>query len=660
MLDALLAAALALRQDPADLAERFRSDRIEEREEAEARLKTLGAAARTLLEKLAKDPDAEVVQRARGLIRRIELADALSPGLWTARPGLADRLAVAPPVDWSKVFFECAREGSELRARATRGDLRLLAPAAFAGAESTSEKAAVLGIAAGHGVTFPVWVLEEGLRHPLAVLRESAAWAAEAGGVAEAIPLLLPLLEDGNEKVRIAASEALETLRAPQLLPRLKQSAEAPGAGSVELRRYATAAGAAAVPFLRERLRHPSDDMREAAALALGELGAKEAAEDLERIARDPDAGVRAEVVRALGRAGRIGPLEEALADPRDDVRSAALEGLERLKSRDSVPTLLRVAEGKGAPGIRAIRLLGELGDSRAVPVLSRLLREPLLARSAALALARLDAGGVLPVLLEVLQAPGSGLSDPEKGAVLARLADVETLLRLAVGDEHRDAALHALSQKRPGRPELLRHRDAGIRSAACAAFEGPEAEAALAPLLADPEPTVRRSAVRALSRLCGEQAADRFREGLKDGELEVRLAAAEALCLLGLKDGVPVLLQEDRGRLALNAVRRPELWGRLGGVRMGSELRGAPATLLGEVARRAGLGSDTALDLDESRDRTRWTIEGPDLTAIDVLRYASEAFLETVFESDRLVMLPSEQAHEFWKRWWESEGKAR
>lgn len=68
-------------QDAAHLArkliEQLRSDKIETRGEAEARLKQLGKGALPELEKAAQDKDAEVAGRVARLIRIIKLGESL-------------------------------------------------------------------------------------------------------------------------------------------------------------------------------------------------------------------------------------------------------------------------------------------------------------------------------------------------------------------------------------------------------------------------------------------------------------------------------------------------------------------------------------------------------------------------------------------------------
>src|SRR5687768_3913211 len=85
---ALLLAALGLRPDEADeLVQRLRSGNVEERAAAAERLKELGAAARPVLEKAAKDADAEVAGRARTLLDLLRLKERLGPRLGSLLAG---------------------------------------------------------------------------------------------------------------------------------------------------------------------------------------------------------------------------------------------------------------------------------------------------------------------------------------------------------------------------------------------------------------------------------------------------------------------------------------------------------------------------------------------------------------------------------------------
>jgi HEAT repeat protein len=112
------------------------------------------------------------------------------------------------------------------------------------------------------------------------------------------------------------------------------------------------------------------------------------------------------------------------------DGRLAALEVLERLEDRAALPRILDLArDDRDEVALRALEALGSRLDPRAVAPLSRLLAGPASAprrRGAALALARLQAGG----LVEALDPLAVRLLDEREAAGL-RIAILEALLGL-------------------------------------------------------------------------------------------------------------------------------------------------------------------------------------------------------------------------------------
>src|SRR6185295_2365970 len=99
---------LALQDGARELVEKLRSDTIAERETAMRRLRELGKEAAPVLEKAAKDPDAEVARRAGFLLRCLALQDSLSPALRKAVPGIEDLLAAGRTRAWTEAFLRAA------------------------------------------------------------------------------------------------------------------------------------------------------------------------------------------------------------------------------------------------------------------------------------------------------------------------------------------------------------------------------------------------------------------------------------------------------------------------------------------------------------------------------------------------------------------------
>ncbi len=104
-----------------------------------------------------------------------------------------------------------------------------------------------------------------------------------------------------------------------------------------------------AVAPLREALSDADAGLRTHAALALGELSAREAAGDLARVLlSDGDAGVRKAAAAALGAAGGEGarePLKKALADADIQVRWNAALPLARFADEAAVPVIAEMLD---------------------------------------------------------------------------------------------------------------------------------------------------------------------------------------------------------------------------------------------------------------------------------------------------------------------------
>ena len=100
----LLTAQSETTRQAQNLVEKLRSDKIEEREQAVHKLKQLGKAALPELEKVVEDPDREVAERARHLLRFIGIATRIPPGVAQALPGIEERLDREEGFVWTKLF----------------------------------------------------------------------------------------------------------------------------------------------------------------------------------------------------------------------------------------------------------------------------------------------------------------------------------------------------------------------------------------------------------------------------------------------------------------------------------------------------------------------------------------------------------------------------
>ncbi|MEU5592983.1 HEAT repeat domain-containing protein [Streptomyces sp. NPDC020298] len=165
----------------------------------------------------------------------------------------------------------------------------------------------------------------------------------------------------------------------------------------------------------------------------------------------------------------------------------------------------------------------------------------------------------VVAAVLDVLCDEGSPVDWTVPADVLCRIGEpaLLPLAEAAVSAGSAEAARRVawtLGRLEVGRPgvyaSLLRHRDAGVRSAALSAFQG-EGEAAsavmeqLIPLLGDPEPEVRRRAVRVFKGI-GTGAVPKLRRLRREPAPGpgIRAGALEALAAIG---GPAVLDDRDQ-----------------------------------------------------------------------------------------------------------------
>jgi hypothetical protein len=177
-------------------------------------------------------------------------------------------------------------------------------------------------------------------------------------------------------------------------------------------------------------LRDQDAGMRADAAYELGFSGDPRARRALAVALEDRDETVRRLAVEALARLGdpaAVGPLVDRLEDAAGSVRQAAEEALAGFGT-DAVPALAdEVVAGarrrKPSPGLlAAARVLGRIGDDRAVEPLALLLREgsPGARPAAAEALESLGLTAGLPALRAALGDPLPEVRDAARQAIVA------------------------------------------------------------------------------------------------------------------------------------------------------------------------------------------------------------------------------------------------
>ncbi len=275
-------------------------------------------------------------------------------------------------------------------------------------------------------------------------LRAEVARALGLLSSAEAADALVDLaLDDSDECVRGAATEALGKCGFPQKRRLLAGALEAED----EVRRARATAmlrvlgGAEAGKQLVDALDDPSDQVREAALEGLSGVEVSGLTEGLLPRLKSPDARVRAEVAVQLGRGGAVQSVDalvQALCDPEEDVRVAALGALASmgravrrhqgvLTARRSDPSA-RVREAAAATLNQLRGAWSDLGEATEV------FRQGPLSRSAAAAVVEMAAAGDLDPLLRALanQQSDRVVAESLAGPVRAKLPALLAALRKA------------------------------------------------------------------------------------------------------------------------------------------------------------------------------------------------------------------------------------
>jgi HEAT repeat protein len=350
-------------------------------------------------------------------------------------------------------------------------------------------------------------------------IRESAVRIAGYFGYPECSEVLLHSIHDADENVRRAAVENLPNLDEALVLPVLKTA-----------------------------IRDESAKIRAAAAQSLGHLESVSAVPDLLRAMTDSDTWVRYYTARALGRIRSpesMDVLANALrSDPANQVRIAAADALGSIGGRRTVSLLAPYVNSEDHDlSQAALMALGVVGHPDAFqPILSALRSsepEQRLVAVRAMA-ARRDQEAV-----EALQWAASAESNEAvaEAAIeeLARMAtpdSIASLLRIASDRRLRERVIDQIS--RLGRTHLnlikagLSNPQLETRRAVVEALgrmKNPEASEALITALDDERAEVRLAALLALRRL-GSQVPHRklWNIAQNDPDAGVREAAAQGL----------------------------------------------------------------------------------------------------------------------------------
>jgi HEAT repeat protein len=366
-----------------------------------------------------------------------------------------------------------------------------------------------------------VTALVAALNDPHSTVREAAAQALRLVGSREAIPALADALSDPVGAVRWQAAKALEVMHW-ESNHNLTRAYHAVALGDIE---KATMYGADAVEPLMLVIHDGAYYQRQAAIEALSQIADNRIFDVLLVALKDHEEPVRTAAVEALRRISdqrAVAPLILALKDPHKHVRSLAAEALGQLGDTQAVEPLTKtLADADWEVREAAVFALGRFRDPRSADALIALLADP--DREVREAAAR------------VLEQVG----DPRAvGPLILALIDPE--------DTVRQAANYSLQILDPNWPESeIAHAIA------------PQLKAALK----DQEYWVRQSAASILARIGeikpSEPGATALAEplhyrrqaavetlilALHDYDLDLRLAAADALGRIGQRPALPAL----------------------------------------------------------------------------------------------------------------------
>jgi HEAT repeat protein len=386
--------------------------------------------------------------------------------------------------------------------------------------------------------------------------------------------LLLPLLDDENILLRIAAIEALASAgpKAAEALPALIKALD-DADGEVRL----TAAGAIgkigpgskeAIDALVVKLEYKERVMREAAAHALGNIGpaAEKAVPILIKDLKTLEEPMCLPAMDALARIGAasVPSLIEVLGSKKPGVRIHALQILSDIGpgAESALPAIVTILKkGSILEAEIAAEAIGSIGPKAApaVPELEKTLgsgKGGLLARNVIRALGAIgpEAAAALPALVDAMGILDPGQPDIHVEAMIAiGKIDLNYVVPAkkfveVLGDKDpavrgRAAAVLGLIgavEALPDLVKLLSDEKASVRIASCAALAkmGPKASAAegdLRKAMKDEDWRVQEGAIRALGAIGPAAAAvlPDLLEALKGGYIVVRGASAAALAAI-------------------------------------------------------------------------------------------------------------------------------
>ena len=306
----------------------------------------------------------------------------------------------------------------------------------------------------------------------------------------EMVPYLLDGLKDGNGMIRALVAEGLGKLKAGQKSSEFLEALN-DRAGLVRvfvLKGLGRSQDPSVIPLVKKSLQDTQEVVQVAAAGALYRLGLKEYWNRVHQGALVEEGYERGAALRMLGELGdaRALPiLRKGLQDSQPSIRAAAAASLGQLALPEAIPDLIGVLSGT-IPAVRSV---------------------------AAVSLGKLKAEDAVPALTEKLNDPNPGVRTASIAALLQMNSPYSLVARTV--------------------PSLMQTKNPGIRSAvgkALANGRRRDVVGSLSVLLNDPVPRPRITAARSLGRIGGRELLPLLKHAMKDSDAAVRVTAAAAI----------------------------------------------------------------------------------------------------------------------------------
>lgn len=380
-------------------------------------------------------------------------------------------------------------------------------------------------------------------------------------GDANSYPHILEIIRsDQNAAVRLTALELfpfaqLENAQKEEILFQLLRD-PAPDIRNEVINTFSLINYQIAIPPMIEQFKRERDErIRQNIAFKLGQLFKEEYRAIVEEILlralqKDVSRSVRAAAAIALGQIGAKtaeDQLIKGLDDDSRDIRRSAAESLGNLQSGKAAKKLIQLLSDQDAEVRRAaVIALGQIGDAKAIdPLISRLNDDNMYVRAAAgEALEKIKSAPKKNVLVEALNSssPNMRIEAIRKLAELQNTEAIPHLIRRLADDEYavRQAAIAGLSQFRDERSfglisTGLQDDNFLVRLGTAIVLGALATPSALVSLLQhgqDPSSVVRSQIATILGAWDDDRAVDAVVACLNDVDASVANAAAAALVM--------------------------------------------------------------------------------------------------------------------------------